>query len=75
MFGSVFVDHGATFVVRDEDGKEPLVKIIKSVEQREEEIKGDDGQTVTHHYTLVKFLTPGTFCFCCQFLFFFGGGG
>lgn len=29
--GSVFVDHGKDFVVRDADGKNPMVKIVDKV--------------------------------------------
>eukprot|EP00043_Microstomoeca_roanoka_P005478 m.55979 g.55979 ORF g.55979 m.55979 type:complete len:1262 (-) comp12981_c0_seq1:328-4113(-) len=57
-FGSVFVDHGPNFIVRDEDGKDPLVKIIKSIEHKTEEITDSQGETHTNHYTLIKFLTP-----------------
>eukprot|EP00056_Hartaetosiga_gracilis_P012248 m.194705 g.194705 ORF g.194705 m.194705 type:complete len:1260 (-) comp13661_c0_seq1:157-3936(-) len=58
LFGSVFVDHGDNFVVRDRDGKEPLVKIITSMERKVETIKDDNGNELEHHYTLVKFITP-----------------
>jgi len=43
--GSVFVDHGDTFVINDPDGQNPMVKIIESIED-----KGD--------YALVRYITP-----------------
>eukprot|EP01147_Barroeca_monosierra_P007161 gene7161-7651_t len=58
VFGSVFVDHGNTFIVRDNDGKDPLVKIIQSIEQKSEEIISDKGEKINHHYTLIRFITP-----------------
>jgi hypothetical protein len=56
--GSVFVDHGPGFVVKDADGKEPLVKIITGIEQREETVVLPDATDATNHYTLLRYLTP-----------------
>lgn len=56
--GSVFVDHGPGFVVRDSDGKEPLVKIITEIECLSETVALPDGSEATHFYTLLRYLTP-----------------
>ena len=31
--GSIFVDHGPGFVVRDKDGKNPLIKLVDRVQE------------------------------------------
>eukprot|EP00040_Diaphanoeca_grandis_P030633 m.181503 g.181503 ORF g.181503 m.181503 type:complete len:1254 (+) comp32069_c2_seq1:380-4141(+) len=45
--GSVFVDHGPGFLVRDADGKIPMLKMVDKVETSE------DGEA-----TLIRYITP-----------------
>eukprot|EP00658_Telonema_sp_P-2_P013239 TRINITY_DN15010_c0_g2_i6.p1 TRINITY_DN15010_c0_g2~~TRINITY_DN15010_c0_g2_i6.p1 ORF type:complete len:1161 (-),score=378.85 TRINITY_DN15010_c0_g2_i6:31-3513(-) len=57
VFGSVFVDHGDQFTIRDPDGKAPLVKLCcpqaKPYRPAFTELEDEDGK-----YTLVTALTP-----------------
>ena len=48
--GSVFVDHGPNFVLRDPNGKEPMIKLVTDITQHVD----DDG----HPYALVRYQTP-----------------
>lgn len=48
--GSLFIDHGPSFVIRDADGKDPLVKIIDKVTEKEDD-KGNK-------YVEVRYITP-----------------
>lgn len=41
--GSMFVDHGPGYILRDKDGKEPLMKLVTKMVQKEEEVKREDG--------------------------------
>jgi ubiquitin-activating enzyme E1 len=48
--GSIFVDCGPTHSIKDRDGRNPLVKIVESIEARET----DEGNP----YYLVRYVTP-----------------
>eukprot|EP00796_Vickermania_ingenoplastis_P005332 gene5332-3831_t len=50
VFGSIFVDHGANFVVKDKDGRAMLQKSILEVSNR----KDKEGES----YSLIRFETP-----------------
>lgn len=50
IFGSVFVDHGSSFVVKDADGRPKLQKSILEISSRVDK----DGES----YSLIRFETP-----------------
>eukprot|EP00667_Euglena_gracilis_P001163 EG_transcript_1163 len=58
LVGSMFVDHGPGYILRDKDGKEPLMKLVTKMVQKEEEVKREDGSVEVRPYTLVHYITP-----------------
>lgn len=55
VVGTVFVDFGPNFIVRDATGREPLVKLVERIEPMVERNELDGSET---HYTLVRYITP-----------------
>jgi|EP00670_Eutreptiella_braarudii_P005199 ubiquitin-activating enzyme E1 len=58
LVGSLFVDHGPGYILRDKDGKEPLMKLVTNMVPMEEEVKLEDGTTEKRPYTRVHYITP-----------------
>lgn len=58
VVGSTFVDHGHGYILRDKDGKEPLMKLVTNMVQKEEEVKTEDGSIEKRPYTLIHYITP-----------------
>jgi len=52
------VDHGPGYILRDADGKDALIKLVDSIEPRQETVTASDGTASIHHFTLVRFITP-----------------